>query len=110
MPVKSGKENVRRIRNNENIEKSRQKTIRQPFSAQQLLNRLLAGGIVGIVGAVAFCLPIVKMNWSEGWWALPVVLALAGLVLLVSAWHVRQGLLHGRLMKFMIKLMNAFRK
>lgn len=108
MSEKLKRKEVQKIRNNGTAEGSFRKGTRQPLSTQELLNRLFLSGVVGIIGGAAGYLLIFKVECSGGWYVLPIVLTGIGLVMLVSAWYTRQGMVHGRLIKFIIKLMNAF--
>lgn len=76
------------------------------LSSQALLNRFFLSGLVGLIAGVLIGLLIYKLNLPIGWYLITIGISGFGLVLLVSAWFTRQGLVHGRWMKLMIRLIN----
>lgn len=78
----------------------------QRLSSQALLNRFFGSGMVGLIAGALSGLLIYKLNLPVGWYLITVGILGFGLVMLVSAWFTRQGLVHGRLMKLMIRLIN----
>lgn len=78
----------------------------QTLSSQALLNRFFGSGMVGLIVGVLSGLLIYKLNLPIGWYLITVGISGFALVMLVSAWFTRQGLVHSRLMKLMIRLIN----
>lgn len=79
---------------------------RMKLSTQTLLNRFFGSGVVGIFAGVLSGWLIFTLNLPLGWFFITVGFSGFGLVMLVSAWFTRQGLVHSRLMKLMTRLMN----
>lgn len=78
----------------------------QISSPQRLLPRMIRNGLTCLVLGVLTSVVIFQMNWPVGYYFLPVVLALYALIMLISAWNIRQGLVHSRMIKMIISLMN----
>jgi hypothetical protein len=97
------KSRVNRGRKERKVAAEKSKTL----SSQALLNRFFWSGVFGLIAGVLSGLLIYKLNLPVGWYLLTVGISGIGLVMLVSAWFTRQGLVHGRLMKLMIRLMNT---
>lgn len=103
------KQSKMRDKSNATLNNKEQKTTAvksQTLSSQALLNRFFGSGMVGLIAGVLSSLLIYNLNLPIGWYLLTVGILGFGLILLISAWFTRQGLVHGRLMKLMIRLMN----
>lgn len=92
-----------------NMERRERKAVvekNRTLSTQALLIRFFWSGMVGLIVGVLSSLLIYKLNLPVGWYLITIGISGFGLVMLMSAWFTRQGLVHGRLMKLMIRLMN----
>lgn len=78
----------------------------QKLSTQVLLRRFFRYGMIGLIAGLMIGVLVNKLNLPIGWHLITVGTSGFGLVMLVSFWFTRQGLVHGRLMKLMIRLMN----
>ncbi len=75
-------------------------------SAQNILPATILIGFVFLVAGVFVGLPVLLLDWSLEFAGFAFVLAAIGLVFLIAAWQIRQGLVHNRLVRFVSKLMN----
>lgn len=78
----------------------------QKLSVQALLKRFFRYGMVGLITGVMIGVLINKLNLPIGWHLITAGILGFGLAMLVSFWFTRQGLVHGRMMKLMIRLIN----
>jgi hypothetical protein len=78
----------------------------QKLSVQALLKRFFWYGLVGLIAGVMIGVLISNLNLPIGWHLITVGISGFGLAMLVSAWYTRQGLVHGRMMKLMTRLMH----
>ena len=75
-------------------------------STQSILPATILIGFVFLLAGVFVGLPVLLLDWSLKFAGFAFVLAAIGLVFLISAWQIMQGLVHNRLVRFVSKLMN----
>jgi len=71
---------------------------------------LIRNGFLMILSGLLIAAVLFFLEWNKAFYLLPIVLFVFGLIELVAAWHVRQGLLNVRFVRltlvavFMLKL------
>jgi maltose/moltooligosaccharide transporter len=75
-------------------------------SPVELLKSFFTQGFLWLIIGVAFSYLIYAMEWDKELFVISVGLAVFGIILLVTAWHTRQGLTRNGLVEVMTDLMN----
>lgn len=75
-------------------------------SPQSLLPVVIMTGFTLFLAGILVELTVYFSGWPWGLSALAVVLAICGLFFLTAAWHIRQGLVHGPLVRYVANLIN----
>ena len=71
---------------------------------------LIRNGFLMILSGLLIAVVLFFLEWNKAFYLLPIVLFVFGLIELVAAWHIRQGLLNVRYVRltlvvvFMLKL------
>jgi len=75
-------------------------------TSQSLLPRFIRGGFIWLIAGALGSLLISQMGWEKELYVLSVGLGAFGLVLLISAWYTRQGLVHNGFVEVITDLLN----
>ncbi|MEI8114977.1 MAG: hypothetical protein WCI54_15180 [Bacteroidia bacterium] len=75
-------------------------------SAQNILPATILIGFVSLLAGVFVGLPVLLLDWPLEFAGFAFVLAAIGLVFLIAAWHIRQGLVDNCLVRCVAKLIN----
>lgn len=75
-------------------------------SSQNLLPGFIRNGFIWLIVGILGSILIQQMVWEKELYILSVGLGAFGLILLISAWYTRQGLVHNGLVEVMTDLMN----
>jgi membrane protein implicated in regulation of membrane protease activity len=75
-------------------------------SPQSLLPVTILIGFLSMLACVIVGLPAYLLGWPIVLSAFAFVLVAFGLYFLIAAWHIRQGLVHGRLVRSVANLIN----
>ncbi len=73
-------------------------------SPKNLLAVTILIGFVSLLTGVIVGLAVYLIGWPTGLSALALGLAVLGLVFLIAAWHIRQGLVNGRFVRSIANL------
>lgn len=77
---------------------------------QSLLPVVIRTGFILLLTALIIELIIFMAGWPLKLSALAIVLVVLGLYFLIVAWHIRQGLVHGRLVRRTTNLINWIKR
>jgi hypothetical protein len=77
--------------------------------AKRQLPFLIRDGFLMIVSGIIIVMAIFFLEWNSILFLLPMVLLLFGLIELIVAWHIRQGLLYGRFVRQAIAFILMFK-
>ena len=78
-----------------------------PFtSSANLLPGFIRNGFIWLIAGILGSLLILQMGWSKELYILSVGLGAFGMILLISAWYTRQGLVHNGFVEVITDLMN----
>ena len=82
--------------------------IKEPLreSSQNLLPGFIKNGFIWLVVGILGSILIMQMGWSKELYILSCGLGAFGFILLVAAWHTRQGLVHNGFVEVITDLMN----
>jgi maltose/moltooligosaccharide transporter len=75
-------------------------------SSESLLPRFIQAGLILLIIGVLGSLLISQMGWEKELYVLTVGLGAFGLILLISAWYTRQGLVHNGFVEVITDLLN----
>jgi len=75
-------------------------------SPQSLLPVAIITGFISVLTGILVELTFFITGWPLEWSAFAFVLIAFGLYFLIAAWHIRQGLVHGRLVRSVANLIN----
>ena len=75
-------------------------------SPKDLLPVAILIGFLSLLAGVIVGLPTYLLGWPVELSAIAFVLVAVGLYFLIAAWHIRQGLVHGRLVRSVTNLIN----
>lgn len=70
---------------------------------------LIRDGFLMIVSGIIIGMAIFFLEWNSILFLLPMVLLVFGLIELIVAWHIRQGLLYGRFVRRAISFILMFK-
>jgi hypothetical protein len=70
---------------------------------------LIRDGFLMIVSGIITVMVIFFLEWNSILFLLPIVLLVFGLIELIVAWHIRQGLLYGRFVRRAIAFILMFK-
>jgi hypothetical protein len=77
--------------------------------AKRQLPFLIRDGFLMIFSGIGISVAIFFLEWNSILFLLPTVLLLFGLIELIVAWHIRQGLLYGRFVRRAIAFILMFK-
>ena len=77
------------------------------ISPVNLLPRFIRIGFIFLTIGILGSILIQQMSWDNALYVISIGLAVFGLILLVSAWYIRQGLIHNSLVEVITELMNV---
>ncbi|MGE5393516.1 MAG: hypothetical protein ACM3P1_02175 [Candidatus Saccharibacteria bacterium] len=75
-------------------------------SPQSLLPVVISTGFILLLAGILVELTVFMAGWPLELTALALVLVAFGLFFLIVAWHIRQGLVHGHLVRYVANLIN----
>jgi hypothetical protein len=70
---------------------------------------LIRDGFLMIVSGIIIGMSVFFLEWNSILFLLPIVLLVFGLIELIVAWHIRQGLLYGRFVRRAIAVILMFK-